>query len=165
MLPNKEKNRFYNPIKQNKTHIRWLREYLSEESIPLYSFIVFSERCELKKITVSDEGAPVIKRDRLYAAVRNIWDQAEDVVSEDKIDELYLRLKELTKVSKQIKKEHVERIHEKLKDKEVKPSDCGNTCPRCGSALVLRTAKKGDNAGNQFWGCSAFPRCRYVRDL
>lgn len=26
MLPNKEKNRFYNPIKQNRTHIKWLRE-------------------------------------------------------------------------------------------------------------------------------------------
>jgi len=38
-------------------------------------------------------------------------------------------------------------------------------CPRCGSALVLRTAKKGDNAGNQFYGCSAFPKCRYIRNL
>ena len=48
MLPNKEKNRFYNPIKQNKTHIKWLGQYLKEE-IPLFSVIVFSERCELEK--------------------------------------------------------------------------------------------------------------------
>lgn len=48
MLPNKEKNRFYNPIKQNETHIKWLRQYLSED-IPLFSIVVFSERCELKK--------------------------------------------------------------------------------------------------------------------
>lgn len=38
-------------------------------------------------------------------------------------------------------------------------------CPRCGSALVLRTAKKGDNAGNQFYGCSSFPKCRYILNL
>ncbi len=38
-------------------------------------------------------------------------------------------------------------------------------CPRCGSALVLRTAKKGDNAGNQFYGCSAFPKCRYIQNI
>ena len=38
-------------------------------------------------------------------------------------------------------------------------------CPRCGSKLVLRTAKKGDNAGNQFYGCSSFPKCRYVKNL
>ena len=38
-------------------------------------------------------------------------------------------------------------------------------CPRCGSMLVLRTAKKGTNAGKQFWGCSAFPKCRYVKNV
>ena len=36
-------------------------------------------------------------------------------------------------------------------------------CPRCGQSLVLRQAKKGANAGNSFWGCSAFPKCRYTK--
>lgn len=36
-------------------------------------------------------------------------------------------------------------------------------CPKCGSRLVLRTARRGANAGGQFWGCSSFPRCRYVQ--
>ena len=35
-------------------------------------------------------------------------------------------------------------------------------CPRCESRLVLRTATKGDNAGQQFWGCSTYPRCKYI---
>ena len=35
-------------------------------------------------------------------------------------------------------------------------------CPRCGSALVRRQAQKGKQAGNAFWGCSAFPNCRYT---
>ncbi|MCP5303445.1 MAG: DUF2726 domain-containing protein [Pseudomonadales bacterium] len=34
------------------------------------------------------------------------------------------------------------------------------TCPKCGSMMILRTAKKGTNAGNQFWGCSNYPQCR-----
>ena len=38
-------------------------------------------------------------------------------------------------------------------------------CPRCGNPLVLRTAKKGDNAGNQFYGCSTYPKCRYIRNI
>jgi len=38
-------------------------------------------------------------------------------------------------------------------------------CPRCGSELVLRTAKKGDNAGQQFYGCSKFPKCFYTLNL
>lgn len=35
-------------------------------------------------------------------------------------------------------------------------------CPRCGKAMVLRTAQKGKNAGKQFWGCSAYPDCKGV---
>lgn len=33
-------------------------------------------------------------------------------------------------------------------------------CPRCAQAMVRRTAKKGANAGQEFWGCSDYPRCR-----
>jgi restriction system protein len=32
--------------------------------------------------------------------------------------------------------------------------------PKCGSAMVRRTAKKGTNAGNEFWGCVSYPQCR-----
>jgi restriction system protein len=35
-------------------------------------------------------------------------------------------------------------------------------CPKCGSSMVLRTAKRGPNAGNQFWGCSTYPKCSGV---
>lgn len=39
-------------------------------------------------------------------------------------------------------------------------------CPRCESRMVLRTATKGMNRGEQFWGCSNYPRCRYIlRDV
>ena len=33
-------------------------------------------------------------------------------------------------------------------------------CPECGKPMVLRTARRGANAGNQFWGCSAYPACK-----
>lgn len=36
-------------------------------------------------------------------------------------------------------------------------------CPSCGSEMILRRAKKGDNAGGSFWGCSNYPRCRGIR--
>lgn len=35
-------------------------------------------------------------------------------------------------------------------------------CPRCGSEMVLRTAKSGSNQGGQFWGCSKYPQCRGI---
>ncbi|MVF24844.1 hypothetical protein EVC37_25075 [Methylocaldum sp. BRCS4] len=31
--------------------------------------------------------------------------------------------------------------------------------------MVLRTAKRGTNAGGQFWGCSSFPKCRGILDV
>lgn len=36
------------------------------------------------------------------------------------------------------------------------------SCPKCGSEMMLRTAKSGANAGNQFWGCSGYPTCRTI---
>jgi len=36
-------------------------------------------------------------------------------------------------------------------------------CPRCGSPMVLRTATRGANAGEKFWGCSTYPGCRGTR--
>ena len=33
-------------------------------------------------------------------------------------------------------------------------------CPKCGVAMVLRTASKGKQAGQQFFGCPNYPKCR-----
>lgn len=35
-------------------------------------------------------------------------------------------------------------------------------CPKCGENMVKRVARKGANAGGEFWGCSAYPRCNGV---
>lgn len=38
-------------------------------------------------------------------------------------------------------------------------------CPSCGRLMVKRTARRGRNAGNQFWGCSGYPHCKGTRNL
>ncbi len=170
MLPNRQKNQFYNPILQNKTHIKWMRNYVGED-VPLFSIIVFSDRCELKKVTVESPDVKVIKRERTYATVRDIWERSTDVLSEEKINELYIILARLTNVDEAVKAAHIDNINQKYKKEEKKQEPPVHTeqqgliCPRCGSALVLRTAKKGANAGNQFYGCSNFPKCRYVQNI
>lgn len=45
------KERFYNPIMQNATHIRAIRRYI-DDTIPIYSIIAFSDKCTLKEVTV-----------------------------------------------------------------------------------------------------------------
>ena len=38
-------------------------------------------------------------------------------------------------------------------------------CPRCCSAMVVREAKRGANAGSEFWGCLNYPKCHGTRNL
>jgi len=156
-LPNGQKNRFYNPIKQNRTHLKWLGQFLGGE-VPLFSIVVFSERCELKKINVTSPDIKVIKRDRTYATVREIWETVDNVLSDDQIEALYSKLKTLTNADEAVKLAHIKDIEDM---KTVRESEV-NLCPRCGKPLVLRTARKGDHAGEQFYGCSGFPGCRYM---
>ncbi|MBR3555121.1 MAG: NERD domain-containing protein [Oscillospiraceae bacterium] len=177
MLPNRQKNRFYNPIIQNRTHIKWLGKLVGP-GIPLFSIIVFSERCELKQVTVKSADVRVIRRDRVYATVRGIWDTAPDAVGNAEISELYEKLKPLTEVDEAVKAAHIGHIkttyqgntsrHEtETPAKEViARMEAGEKlCPRCGKKLVIRTAKSGTNAGKQFWGCTGYPGCRYTEGL
>lgn len=39
------------------------------------------------------------------------------------------------------------------------------SCPQCGAAMAKRTAKRGGNAGNVFWGCSRYPDCKGTRSV
>ncbi|PJF41262.1 MAG: topoisomerase [Phototrophicales bacterium] len=39
------------------------------------------------------------------------------------------------------------------------------SCPKCGSVMVLRIARRGDYAGRRFWGCSNYPDCRGTLSL
>jgi restriction system protein len=36
-------------------------------------------------------------------------------------------------------------------------------CPSCRKPMALRTARTGPNSGQQFWGCSDYPKCRSTR--
>lgn len=38
-------------------------------------------------------------------------------------------------------------------------------CPACSKAMVRRTAKRGANAGGEFWGCTGYPACRGSRPI
>lgn len=33
-------------------------------------------------------------------------------------------------------------------------------CPKCGESMVKRIARKGKNAGQEFWGCVSYPKGR-----
>lgn len=55
-------------------------------------------------------------------------------------------------------RKHVDSLKEQVRNISV-----GKPCPRCGAQLVLRTSKNGKQPGNQFLGCSGYPKCRFTR--
>ena len=35
-------------------------------------------------------------------------------------------------------------------------------CPKCNSGMSLREARRGKFAGNKFWGCDNYPKCKGI---
>jgi len=182
-----QKFHFLNPIMQNELHIKWLKDMLRDyKFIPYHSIIVFSERCTLKNIEFTEHKASVINRNHIQKCVESISQQSKSILSEQQILEIFEKLCVYTQVSEETKQKHIDDIKKekpvpvvepiisplplnieqqpKIDEiKEVKDEiEQKKICPKCGKEMVLRTAKTGVNAGNQFWGCSGFPKCRNV---
>ena len=159
-----QKSRFFNPIMQNKGHIKWLSNFLeiSSQSI-FYSYIVFSERCTLKDIPVTSGNSFVINRYELARSVRANAETKGKILTEKAIDAMYARLYPLTQVQEAEKLSHVNDI--RRKQAEYENASEGMKCPRCGGTLVKRVTKRGENQGREFLGCSNYPRCKYTKNI
>lgn len=111
-LPSGKKARkeyFYNPVMQNKTHIKWLKKLVGEEVL-VHSVIVFSKRCTLKKIDVQDKSLYIIKRDKLVRTVKKIDAASKDVLLASEVIRLYELLYPYSQVDETVKKKHIEEI-------------------------------------------------------
>lgn len=60
------------------------------------------------------------------------------------------------------KKEPAPFTQERLDIVTASPS-AAPACPKCGAEMKTRVARQGVNAGKEFWGCSAFPKCNGTR--
>lgn len=58
-----------------------------------------------------------------------------------------------------------QQIEAAKEEKKLEAEEIAPGCPLCGSEMIKRTAKKGRNAGNKFWGCSQYPNCRGVESI
>ena len=88
------KEHFYSPIKQNRAHVRALAAHLGVPEEAFRSYIVFSERCELKAVPQDCEEYTVCKRpdliDRLWADLASRG--AEQLLDEGLFEELRERV-------------------------------------------------------------------------
>lgn len=166
------RNRFYNPIMQNQTHIKALQKYLTlEDAQNIFSYIIFSQRCELKKISNSSENITIVRRPDMLKALRKRIKNLPSYYTTEQIEEMYKILLPLTNVTEAEKAEHIKQI-EKIKPPMIKSEQdtpkSKNTapiCPKCSAQMILKTASKGANKGKQFYGCPNFPKCRSIVNL
>lgn len=148
-----EKYHFFNPVWQNKSHVKAIRGYLGE--VKTYSFIVFGSDCELKDVSVSNEGVYVCTASGLKSLFKAVWNSEPNVYSDSQVADMYNRLVSLTNVDRQVKNKHIQDI-------KYRQNNMSLICPWCGGELVLRTAKKGTYAGKNFYGCSNYPKCKFI---
>ncbi len=112
-LENGQKNRFYNPIWQNKAHINALKTVLNLNDDAFKSYIIFSERCTLKKINVTSPNVKVIKRDQLIKNVKKDIKDFPEIFTSDEVNKIYSSLQKYTNVDEDIKQAHIEAIKSK----------------------------------------------------
>ena len=168
-----QKNQFYNPILQNKGHLKWIQIFLEDQTLPFYSYIVFSDRCTLKNITLTSAKHYVINRYNLLSAVQQNIAKTGIQLSPEKIDNLFEKLYPFTQIEEAEKMAHITNIQQNTQRSFSQP--ISNTkvtsnieriiCPRCGEKLVVRIARKGEHQGKKFLGCSNYPKCRYIQNL
>ena len=83
------KYKFYNPIWQNKKHISVLKNHLDVEDKVFKSYIIFSERCTLKKMSVHSPGVKVMNRDVLVRKIKEDIAESPDFLTSLEMDQIY----------------------------------------------------------------------------
>lgn len=108
IMGNNTRNQFYNPVMQNAHHITVLKHLLHFENLPIYSVIVFSERCNIDNVDV--KAVSVIHRNDIQRIINSLSTRTPNALSEAKINEIYNLLYPYTQVSEEVKQKHIQDI-------------------------------------------------------
>lgn len=173
---------------QNRSHIKHLKALVGED-VPMNSIVVFSRRCTLKSVEVKSSDVKVAKRDDIYSIVSDMCNKITgELLTPNEIEEIYNKLYIYSQADEQTKTKHIADIQGKITPKtetvvqeiseeeptaieeekepvqqiSLETNDEEKLCPKCGGKLILKTAARGASAGKQFYGCSNFPKCRYI---
>jgi hypothetical protein len=145
--------RFQNPLRQNFKHVKALEALLNVPSSSIFSVIVFVGNSRFKT-----SMPPNVTYGCGY--IRYIKSFNEPILSESEVQSVVAKIMSgRLEASRQINRKHIQQRKTRSDPSAVRK------CPKCGSDMVLRTAKKGVNAGKQFWGCSAYPKCRMMQNI
>lgn len=147
-------SKFQNPLHQNYKHIKTLEGLLDCGEDKLHSVIVFTGENTFK----TDMPLNVT---HARGCIRYIQQFNEVVFSYEDYSRLVESINRIKLESGLI----TDIKHRKHVKEVVSAKITLNQCPRCGSEMVLRETKHGKYSGKKFWGCSAFPKCRAVKEF
>lgn len=139
---------FQNPLRQNYKHTKALEALIDVPEHAIYSVIIFVGRSTFGTIMPEEvtHGAGslirYIKSRKRLALTSKQVQAATSVIESNR-----------QKATHKTQREHVNKIQSRP------------ICHKCGSLMVLRTAKKDANSGQKFWGCSQYPGCRSTQPL
>lgn len=174
-----KKEGIYSPITQNQRHMDLLQKIRTESQKNIImkklvdirfddvfqSVVVLAnpKTCLKDKYAQKEVKNQVIRADQLITYIKEACKKSKESECSDK---------ELEAWAKRYMGRHIESKknylgkYESYKQNATIVEESENTlvCPKCGGALVLRVAKRGANAGNSFYGCSNYPKCRYVQN-
>lgn len=147
----KRKERFYNPIRQNRGHIVALKQCLPEFSKVSYvPIVVFSTDADIKV----DTDSLVIYSSQLTNGIRGYSDIRLSTAEKETIFE---KINSLNVSHTYKRSAHIKSIKHRINKQQISIEQ--NKCPRCGGELVSRSGKYG-----RFFGCGNFPQCRFTTD-
>jgi predicted RNA-binding Zn-ribbon protein involved in translation (DUF1610 family) len=147
----RHKNKFQNPLHQNYKHTKTLESLLNLTNKQLHSVIVFIGDSEFKTPMPDNVTYGM-------GYIRYIQSKSDMVIEPKQVADIIATI-ETGRLARTFKnhREHTRHVKSLVASKAAK-----QLCPRCGSDMLLRETKKGENKGKPFWGCSGFPKCRAV---
>lgn len=178
------KEGIYSPITQNERHMEVIKNIRAAAKGNFISRALFETNYERNykslivlanpKTILNDRNAKkeikqkVYRADQLIRVIKEMDAEVKDFSYSDKdmkqLAQFFLSASE--KNMSDYSRKYEEMIEKCNKDKkEAVNIQEKKVCPRCGADLVVRISKKGNNAGKQFWGCSTFPKCRYIENI
>ena len=149
----KKSFKFQNPLRQNYKHVKALEALLGVRSTVIHSVVVFVGDSTFKS-PIPDN----VTYGRGY--ITYIKSFRKKVLSAAQVQKAVARIQSgrLTP-SRKTDRQHVQQLKKRFHPNTEKK------CRKCGEPMVLRTAQRGANIGSQFWGCSAYPKCRMVQNI
>ena len=101
---------FHNPIRQNIGHIMALEHFLKirHEQAHFISFVVFSDRCTLRKVPKDNEFWSIVHCSELQDALLKRIASRKTIYTMQQLEDFYYKLQGCMNVSEEVKKQHRE---------------------------------------------------------